>query len=160
MGSGSSQALIHSPLCSALSVAGGCGQVNASFVCWQVWLNLLVVCALWAVQLWLSGSGGVHPSPLPSPLLLSPITRALADHSLLFFLLSNLCTGAVNVTVDTLRSSSWQALLLLLVYIHTVTLCITAYACSADSAHTAQRHSPAKQRLNTSSATPPLTALH
>ena len=98
--------------------------MNAAYVCWQLWLNLLIVCTVWALQLLTPSLS----SSATSPLLSSPFTRALADHSLLFFLASNLCTGAVNVTVDTLHTPPATALAILLLYIHLTVALTAAYA--------------------------------
>ena len=52
----------------------------------------------------------------------------MADHSLVFFLASNVGTGAVNLGVDTLHADTATALALLLVYVHLAVALTTAYA--------------------------------
>ena len=110
-------------------------QVNCAYVCWQVWLNLLVVCAFWAMQLALSSDDDEQHTARPrSALLSSHVTGAVAQHSLLFFLTCNLCTGAVNLLFNTLTASDNSALCILLLYMHAALALTLAY-----HAHTSQR---------------------
>jgi hypothetical protein len=124
-------------------------QLNAAYVFWQCWLNLLVVNTFWAIQLLTSSPlndqhvttspssssspssspvpPSVDPSPPPPVLLSSSIDRSLADHSLLFFLVSNLGTGLVNLVVDTLHCSTANSVILLLLYLHSAVLVVTLY---------------------------------
>jgi GWT1 len=94
--------------------------LNASYVFWQLWLNLLILAAFQLLQFRSSGP--------QSPPLASSIDASLSRHALLFFLLSNLGTGAVNLSIPTLTADSATAVWVLLVYLHTVVLLVHAYA--------------------------------
>ena len=99
-------------------------QVNAAYVCWQAWLNALLLLCFWALELlWADGA-----SPPPPPLLRNVVTRALAQHSLLFFLVSNAATGVVNLLMDTLHASSAAAVTVLLLYAHAAIMLTLLYA--------------------------------
>ena len=97
--------------------------LNASYVCWQLWLNLLLLGLFQLLEL-------VHRSLLPAAAaapLMSSVDAAIARHALLFFLLSNLCTGAVNLLVRTLTADDATAVVMLLLYLHLVVLAVTGY---------------------------------
>ncbi len=58
-----------------------------------------------------------------------PVVRAFSAHQLLLFLVANVATGAVNLSVDTLATSRTVALVVLLTYV--TSLCIVAMALPA-----------------------------
>ena len=94
-------------------------QLNASYVLWQLWLNALLLLCFALVQ-WLFLSSD---SPLPSPAQLEPasVEYRLARRGLPFFLISNACTGLVNVGIDTMKVGDAMAVCILVAYVH---LCV------------------------------------
>lgn len=92
---------------------------NAAYVLWvlaQVGLALAVAMARDALH-----GGGTDTSPPPPPLL-----EAVNRHPLVVFLVANLLTGAVNLSMDTLAASHALAAAVLTAYM--VLVCISAVA--------------------------------
>jgi hypothetical protein len=92
--------------------------VNAAYVCWQLWFHLLILLAFQLLQL-------LHRSLVP---LCSVIDSKLSHHALLFFILSNLGTGAVNLSIWTWGVNDSTALGVVLLYIHLLVIAVHAYA--------------------------------
>jgi hypothetical protein len=104
--------------------------VNLAYVCWQLWFHLLVLSAFQLLQLLVPSRDSLR----------SAIDMSLSRHALLFFVLSNLGTGAVNVSMWTRKADDATALCILLLYIHSVVLVVHIYA--VNSAGSTARHHP------------------
>lgn len=97
-------------------------QLNASYVGWQLWLNGAVLLCFMAVQLVCLTTD----SPLCVPASALPPTAVewrLSRRALPFFLISNACTGIVNLCIDTMRVGDTLAVCLVIAYLH---LCVVA----------------------------------
>eukprot|EP00051_Salpingoeca_urceolata_P017748 m.244503 g.244503 ORF g.244503 m.244503 type:complete len:513 (+) comp19038_c1_seq1:430-1968(+) len=86
--------------------------VNASYIVWTLASSGLLLCLFWFIDIEL-------PHPAPSNLL-----AAWNKNQLALFLLANVLTGMVNLSLDTLSVSWWSGVGLVLLYV--CTLCIVA----------------------------------
>ena len=83
---------------------------------WQLWLNsLLLLCFLLVQALFLSPDS---PLPVPAWTASSSVEWRLSRRGLPFFLLSNACTGLVNVCIDTMSVGDAPAVCILVAYVH------------------------------------------
>ena len=92
--------------------------VNLSYVLWMLAQNVFQLWCALATQLLMAA-----PDTAPSVLL-----AAVTAHSLPFFLLCNLLTGAVNLTVHTIYQPPFVAYSVVCVYITLASvICVLAY---------------------------------
>lgn len=94
--------------------------LNISYVCWLLFCNIFLISALLFFHLCLS-----HLSQYI--VYTSYIVEVLNSHALLFFIVSNLLTGAVNVTIDTLAVNDTVAIVILIVYVLSSVAVVTVY---------------------------------
>ena len=76
---------------------------NLAYVLWMLALAVQGIGLFWAVNYW-------QPGPFPA------LLRLLNDNMLAAFLIANVLTGLVNLSLDTLGVSWWGACATLLVY--------------------------------------------
>jgi hypothetical protein len=93
-------------------------MVNGAYVLWQLWCHLLVLLSFQLLQLLLPTSA----------CLCSSIDAALSSHALLYFVLSNLATGAVKGLMETRSASEVTALCVLWLYVHCTVALVYMYA--------------------------------
>lgn len=110
-------------VCFAIIVTRGSGYVsrrlaNLYFVTWILAINTAIVAFLLAYDLVSVGPSENHDKP---------VLTAVARNQLVVFLVANLLTGFVNLTVQTLYASDFVAIVLLLSYLFVVIG--TAYIC-------------------------------
>ena len=83
-------------------------STNATFVIWTLAHNVTILLMIWAAFFFTSGSS------------VSPIFDAVNRHALIVFILANLMTGLVNITINTLEVADGQALGVIFVYLFAV----------------------------------------
>lgn len=96
---------------------------NAAYVLWVVALGLLVLLLAWAREVLHQAKlmGGRAGWPMESPML-----TAISRHSLAVFMLANMLTGAINLSLETQHTSNTLAAAILTAYM--LLLCATASA--------------------------------
>ena len=93
---------------------------------WQLWLNSLVLLCFMLVQwLFLSSDSGATASSSVTPS--SAVEWRLSRRGLPFFLLSNACTGLVNLSIDTMHVQDALAVCILVAYLHVCVVATLAY---------------------------------
>jgi glucosaminylphosphatidylinositol acyltransferase len=92
-------------------------STNAIFCIWVLFVNLFQLASIYTIVL-LCSKIVVKPSNIVSPILLSSMNR----NGLYIFIIANLFTGIVNLSVDTLSASNHVAICILLLYVGTVAL--------------------------------------
>lgn len=86
---------------------------NATFAMWVLLLNLLQLSAIQFVeQSWHS----IQKSEFTDPFVLSAVNR----QGLVIFIVANLMTGIVNLTINTLEASDTMAFAILVLYVSTI----------------------------------------
>ena len=96
-------------------------STNAIFCIWVLFVNLFQLVSIYTVVL-LSynsiskSSNAVSSIKVQSPILLSSMNR----NGLYIFIIANLCTGIINLSIDTLTVSNSVAIWILLLYVGTV----------------------------------------
>ena len=95
-------------LVSILDVPVSRRSTNASFIIWTLAHNVAILLLIWAAY-YLARSRSV-----------SPIFDAVNRHGLIVFILANLMTGLVNITINTLEVGDGQALGVIFVYLFAV----------------------------------------
>lgn len=83
-------------------------STNASFIIWTLAHNVTILLLIWAA-FYLARSRSV-----------SPIFGAVNRHGLIVFILANLMTGLVNISINTLEVADGQALGVIFVYLFAV----------------------------------------
>lgn len=100
--------------------------LNITYVCWLICANLWIILILLAIALLISYLCSISISSIyqyTSPWLID----VLNHHSLLFFLLSNLGTGLVNMSINTLSINDTYAIIILIIYLFTSILLVVIY---------------------------------
>ena len=95
-------------LVSVLDIPVSRRSTNASFILWTLAHNVTILLLIWAA-FYLARSRSV-----------SPIFDAVNRHGLIVFILANLMTGLVNITINTLEVADGQALGVIFVYLFAV----------------------------------------
>lgn len=105
---------VHLVLVSVLGIQASRRSTNASFVAWTIAHNMTILSLSWlAFKLGNScmKDGNVEMEMNP------PIFAAVNRHGLLVFILANLITGAVNLSIDTLHASNLEAIVVIFLYL-------------------------------------------
>ncbi len=97
-------------------------STNATFILWTIAHNLTLLFLIWAPFHFCSGSSVSDPSTktISYHVINPPIFHAVNKHGLIVFILANLMTGAVNLTMNTMEASSGQAIFVILCYLCSV----------------------------------------
>ena len=95
-------------LVSVLEIPVSRRSTNAIFVIWTLAHNVTILLMIWAAFFFTSGSS------------VSPIFDAVNRRGLIVFILANLMTGLVNITINTLEVADGQALGVIFVYLFAV----------------------------------------
>ena len=95
-------------LVSVLEIPVSRRSTNATFVIWTLAHNVTILLMIWAAFFFTSGSS------------VSPIFDAVNRHGLIVFILANLMTGLVNISINTLEVADGQALGVIFVYLFAV----------------------------------------
>lgn len=107
--------MVHYFLVSGLGIPVSRRSTNASFVAWAMAHNLTILWwTWWAFQL------GNTAKRSDKYLLLEanpPIFAAVNRHGLVVFIMANLMTGAVNLSMDTLHASHARAIIVIFLYL-------------------------------------------
>ena len=107
----------HFILASILNIPASRRSTNATFCLWTLSHNVTILFFSWlAFQLSANDSNSTRTFDGQNP----PIFAAVNRHGLIIFLLANLMTGAVNLTMDTLEASDRTALIVILLYLFCV----------------------------------------
>lgn len=101
----------HYILVSLLDIRTSRRSTNSSFIAWTISHNLTILSLTW-----LSFELGTKKEIVKSDKN-PPIFSAVNRHGLLVFILANLMTGAVNLTVDTLNSSDSKSIFIIFCYL-------------------------------------------
>ena len=83
-------------------------STNASFIIWTLAHNVTILLLIWAAFYLARGRS------------VSPIFGAVNRHGLIVFILANLMTGLVNISINTLEVADGQALGVIFVYLFAV----------------------------------------
>lgn len=103
--------VIHLALTVALQLPTSRRSTNLPFIIWALAHNMTILSFVYHVTNTFSQIYENKPPPMPC------ILDAVNQYGLAVFLLSNVLTGLVNLTVDTLHASDAKAVLVLLVYL-------------------------------------------
>ena len=95
-------------LVSVLDIPVSRRSTNASFIIWTLAHNVTILLLIWAA-FYITRSTSV-----------SPIFGAVNRHGLIVFILANLMTGLVNITINTLEVADGEALGVIFVYLFAV----------------------------------------
>mmetsp|Transcript_10528 Transcript_10528/g.29603 ORF Transcript_10528/g.29603 Transcript_10528/m.29603 type:complete len:487 (-) Transcript_10528:1553-3013(-) len=95
-------------LVSVLEIPVSRRSTNATFVIWTLAHNVTILLMMWIAFSLTNGSS------------VSPIFDAVNRHGLIVFILANLMTGLVNITINTLEVADGQALGVIFVYLFAV----------------------------------------
>lgn len=101
----------HYILVSLLDIRTSRRSTNSSFIAWTISHNLTILSLTW-----LSFEIGTKKEIVKTDKN-PPIFSAVNRHGLLVFILANLMTGAVNLTVDTLNSSDSKSIFIIFCYL-------------------------------------------
>ena len=115
---------VYFGLTAGLGLASSRRLANGPYIAWIVAHNMSLVGAL----------SVVHSAFAPSSYV-SPAVSFINSHQLLFFILANLCTGIVNLSIDTLSVGDGVARLVMSVYVFAV----PAVVCAASGARARAR---------------------
>jgi len=98
-------------------------STNAAFVIWTLEFNIVILFLIWAAYFFSESSNHSPLSTLrKSTLQPSPTFTAVNRNGLIVFLIANLLTGAVNLSINTLAASNAMALSVIFGYLCTVGL--------------------------------------
>ena len=107
--------IMHYMLVTWLEIPVSRRSTNASFVVWTLAHNVTILFCIWLV---------FHIGTLRQSTLVirdleenPPIFAAVNRHSLLVFILANLMTGLVNLSMDTLNATHVQAITVIFLYL-------------------------------------------
>ena len=93
-------------------------STNASFVVWTIAHNMTILFATWTAFYLGCPSKQKDASDSEIPIEVNPpIFAAVNRHGLIVFILANLMTGAVNLSIDTLKVSDATAIAVIFVYL-------------------------------------------
>lgn len=101
--------LLHWMLESVADIETSRRSTNATFVVWTIAHNTTVLLLIWAAFFFVSPFASV-----------SPTFDSANRHGLIVFILANLMTGLVNLTINTLEVSDTQALAIIFLYLFSV----------------------------------------
>jgi phosphatidylinositol glycan class W len=102
--------VIHVVLICGLQIPTSRRSTNASFIFWALAHNMTILCSIRFVSEASTHKNDTKPA---IPRLLDAVNR----YGLAVFLLSNILTGLVNLTVDTLHASDVKAMVVLSLYL-------------------------------------------
>jgi len=106
--------IVHYILVSWLEIPVSRRSTNASFVVWSIAHNATILFCIWLVF----HIGTLRHSTWKRELEENPpIFAAVNRHSLLVFILANLMTGLVNLSMDTLNATHAQAITVIFLYL-------------------------------------------
>jgi len=96
-------------------------STNLPFCIWALAHNVTLLWALWKLETWLSPTGsGTATATAGTAVVVDwvpPTWRAVNRHGIVAFLVANVATGLVNLTVPTIDTGDAMAMAILLVYI-------------------------------------------
>ncbi len=98
-------------------------STNSTFILWTIAHNMTILLLIWMVFYHCSKGSILHNSVSireRDKAITPPIFAAVNKHGLIVFILANLMTGAVNLTVDTLNASKMTAIITILCYLCSV----------------------------------------
>ena len=112
---------VHLTSVSVLDIQASRRSTNASFVAWTIAHNMTILFLSWLAfnlgnSCRLSTMANMeddHVEMETNP----PIFAAVNRHGLLVFILANLMTGAVNLSIDTLHASNLEAIVVIFLYL-------------------------------------------
>ncbi len=106
--------MLHWFLVSVLAIPVSRRSTNLSFVVWTIAHNMTILFATWmAFRFGCPDNDQMGNSYEKNP----PIFLAVNRHGLIVFILSNLMTGAVNLSIDTLNVSDFTAITVIFLYL-------------------------------------------
>jgi phosphatidylinositol glycan class W len=109
--------IVHFIFVSCLGLQVSRRSTNASFVTWTSAHNITILFLTWlAFSLGTYGVGTVNKENEANP----PIFAAVNRHGLLVFILANLMTGVVNLSMDTLNATNVQAIIVIFLYLFAI----------------------------------------
>ncbi|GFH48124.1 hypothetical protein CTEN210_04600 [Chaetoceros tenuissimus] len=103
--------IVHYTLISTLDIYTSRRSTNSSFIAWTISHNLTILSLTW-----LSFGLGTKKEKIKTDKN-PPLFAAVNRHGLLVFILANLMTGAVNLTVDTINSSDSKSVFIIFCYL-------------------------------------------
>jgi len=102
--------LLHWVSVSLLGIAVSRRSTNSSFILWTIAHNMTILLLTW-LAFWISETKLEFNSQS------SPIFEAVNRHGLIVFILANLMTGVINLSMNTLEATRNEALLVLFCYL-------------------------------------------
>jgi phosphatidylinositol glycan class W len=104
---------VHYIFATILDIPVSRRSTNATFCLWTLSHNVTILFFSWlAFHLSANHSNSTRENP--------PIFAAVNRHGLIIFILANLMTGAVNLTINTLEASDGTALIVIICYLFSV----------------------------------------
>jgi phosphatidylinositol glycan class W len=98
-------------------------STNTTFILWTIAHNMTILFLIWMV-FYNCSKDSIHNNSASirdhDKAITPPIFAAVNKHGLIVFILANLLTGAVNLTVDTLKASKMTAILIIFCYLCSV----------------------------------------
>ena len=107
----------------ALLIAVSRRSTNAPFILWTIAHNMTILFLIW-VAFYYCSKGSIHDAMTKredhSKVITPPIFAAVNKHGLIVFILANLLTGIVNLSVDTLMATEKEAIVIIFLYLCSV----------------------------------------
>jgi len=112
---------LHYLSSSVLGIVVSRRSTNATFILWTIAHNTTILFLTWvALRLGGGTAQSTHTNVVDTTTQTTPIFGALNRHGLVVFILANLMTGAVNLSMNTLEASREMALVVIFGYLTAV----------------------------------------
>jgi phosphatidylinositol glycan class W len=113
--------LFHLAMVHILKIPVSRRSTNLGFCSWALAHNVILLYGLQKVESWIKPqqqrTSNAKGEAKSLPTVVPPIWEKVNKHGLIMFLIANLLTGLVNLTVPTLETESWLALVAIFGYI-------------------------------------------
>ena len=100
--------ILHFCLATILDIQVSRRSTNSTFIIWSIAHNMAILFMIWA---------SFHCTSLKRKAINPPIFDAVNNHGLIVFILANLMTGAVNLSMNTLEVSKSEAIIVIFCYL-------------------------------------------